>query len=188
MDRAWVRCRSAQQALTARSFQKVILHQRTACSVLKQATHARLCCSSNVRDRAEAARAFSAMDANADGRVTLDEFAAHTAAALAPLTATAVDARVAEVLDGRFGGRHQWDLRDAMCGPPGLLPLLAELRRDAACESVDVSGCKLDGDPVCALADALHGHPVRIPCASSPWMSQAAPRIARSDSKFSCCA
>ena len=114
-----------------------------------------------MRDRVAAAASLRAMDDNADARVDLDEFTAHTAAALRPLTAAAADARIAEALEGRFGGRYHWDLRNAACGARGLLPLLRVLPRDAACESVDVSGCCLDSTAAAALAAALHGHPVR---------------------------
>jgi hypothetical protein len=119
-------------------------------------------CRSNVHDPEQTAQAFTAMDTNADSRIDLAEFTAWMTAALEGLSSAAIDARMTEALDGRFGGRFHWDLHRCMCGNRGLLPLLDVLQRDATCESLDLSGCNLTSEGACALAAALSEHSVRL--------------------------
>lgn len=123
-------------------------------------------CRCNVRDRTSALQTFAALDTNTDGRIDLQEFVDATAASLSGESETAVVAKLSDMLEQRFAGRFHWDLSRARCGARGVLPLLRVLQRDAACESLDASGCGLDNDAVLALVRALHSHPVRPGCSS----------------------
>ena len=118
-------------------------------------------CRCNVRDRQAALDTFAAWDANADGRVDLPELVDALAASLQGEPEQAVVAKLSDMLEQRFAGRFHWDVSRSRCGARGVLPLLRVLQKDAACESLDASGCGLDNDAVIALAHALHGHPVR---------------------------
>jgi len=112
---------------------------------------------------------MAAMDTNEDYKVQEAEFVTHMLAASEGVSDATVDGQIRTVLQERVTGRFRYDFSAACCGSRGALPIMAVLRADHTCESVDFSNCGLHTEAICELADVAATHPVRLQRSALAW-------------------